>query len=248
MARLPGTVATIKNVLRPLKRRLLIAAGRELTFSPEVSVATEVHGTEYGAFAILRDSLHRDSVILSCGIGEDASFDLGLIEKYGCTVHGFDPTPKSVAWVRSTIREPRFALHEVAVAAEDGTIRLFLPKRTDWVSASLRHGAHTSNDYVDVAARRVATLATELGVRRVDVLKMDVEGAEYSVLADLLGDPAGIRPDQLALEFHHFYREFGVAATRQAVRLLREHGYRLCWVSASQHELLFVRSEVLAGR
>jgi len=248
MSRLSGTVATIKNALRPLKRRLLVVAGRELTFAPELSVATECHGTEYGGFAILRDSLDRDSVILSCGIGEDASFDLGLIEKYGCTVHGFDPTPKSVAWVRRTIHEPRFVLHELAVAPEDGIIRLFLPKRPDWVSASLRHGEHTSDDHVDVSARRVATLVAELGVSRVDVLKMDIEGAEYSVLADLLGDPAGVRPEQLAIEFHHFYREFGVEATREAVRLLRENGYRLCWVSPSQHELLFVRREVLAAR
>jgi len=248
MTALRGAVAAVKDLLRPWKHRALTAIGRELVFTPDVDVATECHGTEYGGFAILRESLHRDAVVLSCGIGEDASFDLGLIEKYGCTVHAYDPTPKSVAWVKRSIHDARFVLHEMAIASADGTLRLYLPKRTDFVSASLQPGEHTSQEYVDVPARRIATIVQSLGAGRVDVLKLDIEGAEYGVLADLLRESSAIYPDQLALEFHHFYPEFGIRATRDAVSLLRRSGYRLCWVSPSQHELLFVREAVLAAQ
>jgi FkbM family methyltransferase len=219
-----------------------------MMFKSELEVTSEFHGTEYGGFAILKKSLNKDSVILSCGIGEDASFDMALIEKYGCVIHAFDPTPKSIAWVKATISDPHFVFHEYAVADTDGSIRLYLPKRADYVSASLQPGWHTSDDFVDVVSRRLSTIVKELGLDKIDVLKMDIEGAEYIVLQDYLTDPDNPLPDQLALEFHHFYPEFGLQATKEAINLIKSRGYRLCWVSRSHHELLFVRSHLLKAQ
>jgi FkbM family methyltransferase len=248
MAVASGVIPAIKTLLRPLKQRMLIAAGRDLHFAPEVAVPTEFHGTEYGGFAILKDSLNDKAVVLSCGIGEDASFDLGLIEKYACTVHAYDPTPKSVRWVQESIRDPRFVFHELAIASTDGRMQLFLPSQENWVSGSLHPGAHTSHEYVDVSSRCLGSVLRDIGATTLDVLKMDIEGAEYSVLADYFNDPSSILPSQIALEFHHFYPEFGLSATREAVRLLRERGYLLCWVSPSNHELLFVSRACVAER
>ena len=207
----------------------------------------EFHGTEYGGFALLRDSLTPDAIVLSCGIGEDASFDLAVIDKYACTVHAYDPTPKSVRWVRQSIRDPRFIFHEFAIAPTDGRMQLFLPSHENWVSGSLHPGAHTTNEYVDVASRKLTSILNDIGATKLDVLKMDIEGAEYSVLGDYLNDPSAVLPGQIALEFHHFYPEFGLGATRETMRLLRDHGYLLCWVSPSHHELLFVLRERLPG-
>ncbi len=238
-------IKTLKNCLRPVKRRVLVLLGRDLMFKKELEVSSEFHGTSYGGFAILKNSLDENSVVLSCGIGEDASFDMALIEKYGCSIHAFDPTPKSIAWVKATISDPRFIFHEYAVSDTDGSIRLFLPKRSDYVSASLKAGAHTSKEYIDVASRRISTIAKDLGLDKIDVLKMDIEGAEYTVLKDYFNDTNNPLPAQLALEFHHFYPEFGLQATRDAIRLIKSRGYELCWVSSCHHELLFVHRNFL---
>ena len=234
---------TLKAITRPVRRRARVLLGRDLSFAPEIRVPVEVHGTEYGGFALLRDSLTAQSTVLSFGIGEDASFDLSVIAQYGCTVCAFDPTPKSVAWVGRTVGDARFCFSPKAVAATDGTIRLYLPTNPAHVSASVRAGAHTRNEAVDVPGRRLATIVSDLNLETIDVLKMDIEGAEYAVLADYFATPGVPLPRQLAVEFHHFWPAFGLDATRGALALLRARGYRIAWVSPSHHELLFVRGQ-----
>lgn len=231
---------SVRRGIRPLKRRCLALLGKELTFRPEITAATEFHGTEYGGWAILADSLRPDSAVLSFGVGEDASFDLSLIEKYGCDVHAFDPTPKSIDWVRASIRDERFRFAPFAIAAADAPLRLYLPARTDYVSASVRSGRGRSGQPIDVPGKRFVTLVQELSLSRVDLVKMDIEGAEYDVLPDILRAPPPLLPRQLLVEFHHFFREIGIEATRDAVAALRARNYRIAWVSPSHHELLFV--------
>jgi hypothetical protein len=79
----------------------------------------------------------------------------------------------------------------------------------------------------------------ELGHDKIDLLKMDIEGAEYSVLADLLA--SHIRVDQLLVEFHHRFPEVGVNKTKGAIKALNAAGYRIFSVSPSGEEFGFLR-------
>jgi hypothetical protein len=73
-----------------------------------------------------------------------------------------------------------------------------------------------------------------------DVIKMDIEGAEYAVLSDLL--VSGLRPAQILVEFHHRWREVGARRTRQALQLLARSGYRIADVSENGMEFVFLSS------
>jgi hypothetical protein len=67
------------------------------------------------------------------------------------------------------------------------------------------------------------------GHERVDLLKLDIEGAEYDVLADLLSST--IRIGQLLVEFHHLKSKPAQAATRKAVAALNAAGYLITAIS-----------------
>lgn len=215
--------------------------GRDIFLTNEGNQPTEFHGTSYGGWAILAGSLHAGSKVISVGIGEDASFDLSLIAKYGCTIQAFDPTPKSAEWVRNHVKDERFVFHEQALTDHNGTLRLYLPARADFVSASLKPGSHVSGDYVDVPCLRLNTLLESLNLDSADVLKIDIEGAEYQVIADGLKSGALGSVHQLLIEFHHHMPAFAVAETRFAVESLRGSGWRIGWLSPSHHEVLFVK-------
>ena len=152
--------ASILNGLREAKRRAKYLVGLDIMLRPEIPLEIEFHGTEYGGWAVLDQSIQRTSVVYSFGIGEDASFDLSLIERHGCDVHGFDPTPKSQKWVGTHIRNDRFHMYPWAINAKDGTLRLFLPRNRDHVSASLAHSSLMSDDYFDAPAYRLSTVMT----------------------------------------------------------------------------------------
>tara|TARA_E500000331_G_C17233233_1_gene703594 strand:- start:1205 stop:1933 length:729 start_codon:yes stop_codon:yes gene_type:complete len=55
------------------------------------------YGTVYGGFYLPKDmKLNKDSIVYCVGAGEDISLDIEISDKYGCDVHTFDPTPRSI--------------------------------------------------------------------------------------------------------------------------------------------------------
>jgi len=231
----------MKTILKALRQHVNIFLGREVRLSPRIRVDLEFHGSSYGGWAIRKDSLNNRSCVISAGVGEDASFDLSLIEKYCCRVVALDPTPKAVTWVRRNISSPLFQFRPLALSDSDGQIKLFLPRNTAHVSASLKKSAHNQDVFVEVPCVRFSTLLEMLDCSRVDVLKMDIEGAEYAVIKDMIGSGACDAVEQLLVEFHHYFSAFCVGDTKEAVADLRQVGLNIAWVSRSGHEVLFTR-------
>lgn len=198
------------------------------------------HGSEYGGWWICPNGISADSVVYSFGIGTDISFDLSLIETYGLTVNAFDPTPASIAWLKAQQLPRQFKWQELGIAAYDGRARFFPPANPEHVSHSVVPPAGADRQGIEVDVRQLSTITGSLGHDRVDVLKLDIEGAEYEVLDDIL--TGGVRPRQLLVEFHHRVSGIGVERTRQAVARLKAAGYRIFSVSDTGEEYGFILS------
>jgi FkbM family methyltransferase len=217
-----------------------VVLGREPWLRPALRCRSEFLGSAYGGWAVCPDGLDAASVVYSFGIGTDVSFDLGLIARFGCRVHAFDPTPRALGWLRQQALPEALVVHPVGLAGHDGELRVAPPPDPGHVSfSSLRAAAPVDGGATRIPVRRLRTLATELGHARIDLLKMDIEGSEYDALADLLhsGPPVG----QILVEFHHRLHPRGAAVTREAVRRLRVHGFELFAVSARHEEFSFIR-------
>ena len=68
-------------------------------------------GSDYGGWTFDQALLGRHSVVYSIGLGKDISFDLHLINKTRCHVHGFDDTPVSTAFLKKQKLPPHFHWH-----------------------------------------------------------------------------------------------------------------------------------------
>jgi len=77
----------------------------------------------------------------------------------------------------------------------------------------------SSENAIEVPAYCISSVASRLGRSRIDLLKMDIEGAEYEVLEGLLDSP--IKPNQLLVEFHHRFPAIGLEKTVDMISLLR---------------------------
>src|SRR5262245_30032512 len=80
-------------------------------------------GDERG-FAIVPELLMRTSIVYSFGVGADATFDLELIGRFGCTVHLFEPRPRHLAWARTQSLPPQIKLHPIGLSDRDGVVTL----------------------------------------------------------------------------------------------------------------------------
>jgi len=177
-------------------------------------------GSRYGGYAVPRDVVRSDWVCYCAGLGEDVTFELELIRQFGCTVYAFDPTPQSVSHCGPLADEDsRFRFHPFALWREDSTQRFYAPDNPNHVSHSLANLQKTDH-FIEVDCRSVTSLMAQLGHDRIDLLKLDIEGAEYPVLEDVLG--SGLRPQILCIDFH---RVAGFKALSAAVQEVRARGY-----------------------
>ena len=222
----------------PAKRFIKRISGKELWLETEVQ--HEV--LESGGWLYAPKLLGPDSVVYSLGVGDSVEFDLHLIEHYGLTVHTFDPTPYSEEWMSGLELPPDLKFHKWAAAGEDGSLRLFrrISKRgkKSKVMWTVEGQAGDGSEYIDAPAYTIRTMMEKLGHERVDLLKIDVEGAEYEILDSL--DKTERLPVQLLVEFHHRFPGISKQRTAESIQMLRGLGYQIFSISETGREIGFV--------
>jgi FkbM family methyltransferase len=175
-----------------LQRINALRLRRRLRVQPREDLARI--GTTYGGWSIPTGLLAGDSVCFLAGLGEDASFDLSLIERFGCTVHAFDPVPEAATFAATVSkREPRFRFSPVGLWSSDGGLRFYDNAKAGFVSRSATN-MHATESFTEAPVRSIDSLMVELGADRVDLLKLSVEGSEYVLLDDILAKhvPVGV--------------------------------------------------------
>lgn len=146
-----------------------------------------------------KSTIEKNDVCYCVGCGEDITFDLELINQFGCVVHGVDPTPGSIEYVNREVEgNPKYIFHEYAVWVKKGEMRFYLPRNENHVSHSLSD-ARQSEKYITVNTLRLSDLFKTNSHEKVKLLKLDIEGAESKVLHTLFEDHLSI--EILCVEF-----------------------------------------------
>ncbi|KAK3101744.1 hypothetical protein FSP39_006053 [Pinctada imbricata] len=166
-----------------------------------------------GGWDICDDERYRPKspcLVYSFGINNDFSFDEDMERTYGCDVYAFDPSMESGDYNRS--KHIRF----YQVGLGDQNIRT----ESNWTLKTLK------------------TLIKESGHenRRIDVLKMDIEGNEKQSLVEMIDSDALQNVLQLCVEFHTYF-DIG------AVRKLYDIGFRIFWSHQNPGAPLYTKDE-----
>jgi FkbM family methyltransferase len=237
----------LSEILRRFKHRVRRRRLERHGVCVELSCPTETLGEDWGSWVICPEGLGPQSVFYSFGVGTDITFDLALLGRFGAPVHAFDPTPVSVEWVRAQRLPELFRFHDVGIADFDGTMPFHLPRRTGsahFSPVARRRGADASPP-VHAPVLRLRSIMARFGHRRIDLMKMDIEGGEYAVIEDVLRERLPVR--QLLIEFHHNYATIPLRRTVDAIGRLHESGYRLFHISERTYEMSFLRNSPFSG-
>ncbi len=213
--------------------------GKDISVKPNIECNKLRMGHGDGEWCICPDAIDHSSIIYSFGVGFDISFDLAIIERFGAQVHGFDPTPLSKDWIQRQSISSNFKFHSYGLANYNGVAEFFLP---------LNHGVSYTMSF-DVESKKEAkcevfrfeTILEKLCHEKIDIVKLDIEGAEYDVIPDLLEKKNRI--GQLLIEFHHrmMKTEQGLERTKQAIKMIEDAGFSLFYVSPRGLEYCFIR-------
>jgi len=226
------------KIVKKIKILIKVILGKDILIKPEVNLNFQRYGSEYGCWDIAKDYVNEDSIIYSFGIGEDISFDLAIIKDYNVIVYGFDPTPKSIDWVKSQQLPDQFKMYEYGISDNDGVVKFNPPENSEHVSHTILERSESTKNAIQVPVKKLETIMSELGHDKLDILKMDIEGAEYCVIDYLLD--SSIRPKQILVEFHHRFESVSIRQTKEAIRKLNSMGYKLFSVSERNEEYGFI--------
>ncbi len=203
---------------RPTRLALRVAGRRMVVNMRASDVYTLAEVLHEGQYDIAR-RLPSAPVVVDAGanIGVTALWFLALRPQ--ARILAFEPEAANFGLLERNLRPfPGAAPTRAALGSRTGTIELFVAD----------HGAlHTTRSELGGAGRRERTpllrldgVLDEAGVERVDLVKLDVEGAELEVLEGL-GSWAG-RVDRIAGEVHE-----EVVSVEELGSWLESHGFAL---------------------
>jgi len=193
-------------------------------------------------------------VVYDFGIREQPQFGMRMALNFSCEVHAFDPSPISTEYASKHLKDiPNYSFHPFGAGGVDDTVTLYkynweqvsqirLPMYTDkWrclnpdikdCGAKVPEGGNNNpEEMFSLPVRTLPSIMAELGHSHIDILKIDVEGSEYSLLEQLF-DTYGCPPiEQITLEWHHFWFDprYGAGSSppnNAIITLLHRCGYR----------------------
>ncbi len=192
---------------------------------------------------VYRPDLSAESVVIDAGCSYQADLSVYLIRRHGVRAFGVDPTQKHREALHALEEQypGRFVHVPCAIAAADGQLT-FHESRVNESGSLLADHVNVVNDEItsyDVEAVTLPCLLARLSLNTVDILKLDLEGAEYKLLAR--ATPAELRPfRQIFVEFHHHaVSQYTQDDTRKVVGVVRGLGFKV--FSLDDRNYLFYR-------
>lgn len=162
-------------------------------------------------------------VVYSGGVGADVSTELELVRYFDCDVFLFDPSPTGRATMeRGENQHPRVHYAALGLARTTGTVRFDAPASV--AEGSFRRPIGSAGALVFPCVSLVDH-AREHGHSVIDLLKLDIEGFEYEVLADLLASEIVV--SQLCVELHPDASGTLARCGPETLRALANSGYRI---------------------
>lgn len=209
-----------------------------LLFLRKPRISIKVIGDGYGAWAIPDQIFSKDDVVILVGVGEDVSLDT-YFAKLGCRTILCDPTPRAIAYARGKLSSYlNVEIIEKGIWTNSGKAKFFFPKNPKHVSLSIVNLQETEK-FLELEVITAEDLLHQLGVEKISILKLDIEGAAYLVLLDIFRKH--IYPKTILVDIESSIR------TIELFKLLitmRQLGYNLSW--ARSRDCLFVRDNISA--
>ncbi len=229
----------------PSVQKLIIwLSPRKTYIAPEIKIQKRWMGSAYGGFFVHTAPFKDHATVLSFGVGNDISFDLELMAATGCKVFTFDPTRGVEKFIEPYLKEyPQLSFTPLGLSTEERESYFFPPENPEHVSCSVVPNMATKNQAYPVKMKDLTSIATELGLSKIELLKLDIEGAEYDVIPNILEAPISI--NQILLEIHPDLFTSGKRKSKELIKKLRQSGYLLYGVSDTCKELSFIHRSLI---
>lgn len=214
----------------------------------------ELVGTKYGGWWIPKNiDFNEDSIIYSGGVGEDISFDIAMQSKYNCNIFLIDPTERAIKHYDQcknyftskdksiftgdiqkdyftvidnyTPKFSKFNYYSIGIWDSKTTLKFYKQTNKRYVSQSLINNMF-GEQYTTIETTTIKDIMSNYEHDHIDLLKLDIEGAEVKVINNMLDDK--IYPKYLCIEFDLFLKKKDQEnGTSKVMKRIESLGYKI---------------------
>jgi FkbM family methyltransferase len=182
-------------------------------------------GSVYGEWTF-HNKISPNPTVLSCGAGEDISFDIDFLNHFFGKIYLIDPTPRAIkhynlvkkkfgnkkkinymfggkqsidSYNLKKINSNNLKLIKKAVWIKNKKLKFYEPKDKNHVSFSLNKNINSNGKFIEVEGIDILSIIDKYNIKDIEIIKLDVEGAELIIIEDLFNK--NIFPRQILFEF-----------------------------------------------
>jgi FkbM family methyltransferase len=219
-------------------RKMHLPSGEPMVFVTRAGISVRVPGQVYPEFkSIFMKEHYMEGLGLPVGerpVVVDVGANLGFFSFFaasrfrGARIFSYEPIPRNFEEMERNVRSnPGMDVNcrRMAVSGISGTIELSYEGDDDFptTATTIPSGRKTGRTE-KVKAVTLAEVLKEEGLNRIDLLKMDCEGSEFSILYQSSHDTLE-RVSQMALEVHS--RSNSGENTDSLSKFLISHGFKV---------------------
>lgn len=198
------------RLMKRVKRHLLSTSSSDV--NPAFNAWVQARGDKT---LRLDYELEPDSVVLDVG-GFEGQWASDIYARYRCKIHVFEPVPEFADFIEKRFeKNPHITVHRYGLGARSRKQDISVEGDR---SSVFKPGAGTTVQLIDATAA-----FTELGLRSVDLIKINIEGGEYELL-DHLSTQGLLRSIRhIQVQFHDFVPDAREEMQRTRKLLARTH-------------------------
>lgn len=174
--------------------------------------------------------LDKSSLVFDVG-GYLGDYAESINRKFNCQVHVFEPVPGFYSQcVERFLHNPSIQVHNYGLSGASGWFEIVLNS-----NESSFHRVDQPGTRERAELRSMVEVVSELGVDRIDLLKVNIEGGEFHLLPEIIRSGLIRKIRYLQIQFHNFDADAPAARSRIRQDLSATHhqmwNYDFVWES-----------------
>jgi FkbM family methyltransferase len=218
-----------EGALRKLKKGLQKRSDRQFT-TLERWYGDDPHGLRRSTFP----HLTKASVVFDLG-GYEGQWTSDVYARYGCEVCVFEPVAEYAGLIRDRfLANSKIHVLDYGLAPADGEVAITINEFASSFVNKDKGGGRKQT----IRLRSFSSFVAERGISKIDLVKINIEGAEYELLEDMIAKKLVPLVDTFLIQFHDFVPDAEARVARIEEALSKTHrnafNYPFVWTCWKQ--------------